>query len=232
MSNDDRETAKFNALSAQWWDPQGPLKTLHHLNPLRTQYIAEHLPLKGTRILDVGCGGGLLSVALAERGAEVVAIDTAADLVAVARAKAVERGLAIEFIHGELADLTQTDFDAVVCMELLEHVPEPEVLLGQLCQRLKPNAQLFVSTINRTPMAYLQAVVMAEYVLGLLPRQTHDYHRFIRPSELAAMLRTIDCHVLALSGVGYNPINGHAWLQDDLSVNYILSTRYQPTMVS
>jgi len=225
MNNvDQSEIAKFAALAESWWDRNGECKPLHDLNPLRTAFIAERVVLDGARVLDVGCGGGILSEALAAAGARVTGIDANAALIAVARAHAALSDFAD--LSYECAEIEQwqddaSRFEVIACMELLEHVPDPARLLSACAARLVPGGSLFVSTINRTPKAYVQAVIGAEYVLKLLPRGTHEYLRFIRPSELARWARGARLDAREFRGMKYNPLSGTAALSDDLGVNFL-----------
>ena len=218
------ELAKFDRLAARWWDPQGESRPLHELNPARLRYVAERLPLRGKRILDVGCGGGLLSEALAREGAEVVAIDLAPEVLEVARLHLLESGLQIDYrqISAEaLAEQEAGGFDAITCMEMLEHVPDPGAILAAIARLLKPGGQAFLSTLNRTPQAFAAAIVGAEYLLRLLPRGTHSYSSFIRPNELAAGLREAGLNLRDVSGLHYLPWLGKAWVGPGTGVNYL-----------
>ena len=225
---DPRERDHFAALADSWWDPDGPGRTLHDINPCRLAYIRAGRTLAGQRIADIGCGGGLVSEALAREGGRVTAIDASPELVAVAAAHARTAGLDIDYrtaLAAELASAQPASFDLVTCLELLEHVPDPDALLGDLARLLRPAGELVVSTVNRTPGAYLLAIVAAEYVFGLVPRGTHDYGQFIRPSELGAWLRAADAGLRALSGLAYDPLQRRARLTDDVSVNYLAFAR-------
>ncbi|MGF1525611.1 MAG: bifunctional 2-polyprenyl-6-hydroxyphenol methylase/3-demethylubiquinol 3-O-methyltransferase UbiG [Candidatus Competibacterales bacterium] len=213
---DPREVAKFDALAARWWDPSGEMKALHAINPLRLAYIEERLGgLEGRRVVDVGCGGGLLAEALAAKGARVTGIDPATLALEVARHHAASQGLAVDYrpvAAAELALAEANTFDAVVCMEVLEHVPDPQGLVGACGQLLRPGGFGFFSTLNRTPKAFWLAIVAGEYLLGLLPRGTHQYRRFIKPSELAHWLKAADINLKALTGLHYNPLTKTYWL--------------------
>jgi 2-polyprenyl-6-hydroxyphenyl methylase/3-demethylubiquinone-9 3-methyltransferase len=225
---DNAELAKFSAVSADWWDPEGPFKTLHHINPLRLNFIADRASLAGAHILDVGCGGGLFSEAIARRGAEVTGIDANEDCIAAAQAHARQQGLSIDYVVTSIeafATDNPTRFDIITCMELLEHVPDFGSVLTACASLLKPSGHLFLSTLNRTPKSYLFAVVTAEYVLGLLPKGTHDYQKFIRPSELATILRRLDMDLVELAGMHYQPLTHSARLTRDMSVNYLVHAR-------
>jgi 2-polyprenyl-6-hydroxyphenyl methylase/3-demethylubiquinone-9 3-methyltransferase len=228
LNVDPGEIAKFDELAHRWWDPSGEFQALHDLNPVRLAYVAERTPLLGRRVLDVGCGGGILAEGLAQRGARVVAIDLADGPLEAARLHAIESGVEVDYRLASaeaLAEAEPAGFDAVTCMELLEHVPDPRSTLRACARLVKPGGQVFLSTINRSPAAYLLAVIGAEYVLGLLPRGTHDYARFIRPAELARWLRGVGLEPLAFEGMRYNPFTHHASLSADLDVNYLAHAR-------
>ena len=230
---DAAEIAKFSALAQRWWDPQGPQAPLHVLNPARLGYVSARCPLRGSRVLDVGCGGGLLSEAMALEGARVMGLDLSADLIDIARLHRLEtlqlgghldldyRVQAVE----ALADAEPASFDAITCMEMLEHVPEPGLVLEACARLLKPGGRLFVSTLNRTPAAFALAIVGAEYLAGLLPKGTHDYRRFIRPSELSRVLRSVGLIVEDVSGLHYDPLRRRAWVAAGTAVNYLLAAR-------
>lgn len=225
---DPRETAKFDGHADQWWDVTGPLCTLHEINPLRLEFIGRHCPLQGRRVVDVGCGGGILSEAMARAGAQVTGIDLAPQALASARAHAASQGLDIDYreIAAEaLADSQPGAFDAVVCMELIEHVPDPVALVHTCAALAAPGAPVLLSTVNRNPKSWLQVVIAAEYLLRLLPRGTHDYARFVRPAELAAWCRGAGLSVEAIGGMAYNPLTGVHRLTHDPSVNYLLAAR-------
>lgn len=225
---DPAETAKFDAHAAQWWDAAGPLRTLHEINPVRLAWLAQHVRLAGARVVDVGCGGGVLSEGLARAGAVVTGIDLAADALAAARQHAAEQGLAIDYRPVSVTDLAAEAagaFDVVTCLELIEHVPDPAELVRACAELARPNGWVFFSTLNRTPTAYAQAVLAGEYLLRLLPRGTHDYARFLRPSELAALCRSSGLQVVDLRGLGYNPLTRRARLRAQVDVNYLLAAR-------
>ena len=221
-------TTDFNALSDHWWDPEGPLKTLHHINPTRLTFIKKYQTLHGTRLLDVGCGAGLLSETLAKAGAKVTAIDIGSNLIEVAQQHALTGSLSIDYQCTNLEKLLENfstgslqPFETIVCMELLEHVPKPSKFLKQLVQLLQPNGTLFVSTLNRTPRSYLFAIVFAEYLFKLLPIGTHHYQDFIQPFELNNWLYSENYYCEAMAGITYQPLFKSAQLTPDLGVNYI-----------
>ena len=225
MNIDDAEIGKFEALAHRWWDPEGDFKALHDINPLRLDYIARRARLDGASVLDVGCGGGILSEAMAATGARVTGIDMAGKPLAVARMHALETGSQLEYLAStpeELAQERPAAFGAVTCMEMLEHVPDYASSIAACAELAEPGGQLFFSTISRTPKAYLLAVLGAEYVLNILPRGTHDYARLIRPSELARAVRRAGLNVEDISGMAYNPFSRKASLSRDTQVNYLL----------
>ena len=218
------ELDKFASLANRWWDPGGPQKPLHALNPARLGYVAARVPLRGAAVLDVGCGGGLLSEALAKEGAEVTAIDLAPELVKVARLHGLESGVKVDYRVQSVEDLAAerpAAFDAVTCMEMLEHVPDPASILRACATLLKPGGRLFVSTLNRTPAAFALAIVGAEYVARLLPTGTHKYSEFIKPSELAAWLRAAGLALEDVSGLMYEPWRNSARIVSRTDVNYL-----------
>ena len=222
------ELDRFGALAARWWDPDGPQKPLHALNPVRLQYVADRVPLAQSNVLDVGCGAGLLSEAMALAGAQVTALDLAPELVKVARLHAMESGATVDYRVQpveEVAAAAPGEFDAVACMEMIEHVPDPLAVIRACAQALKPGGRLFVSTINRTPAAFALAIVGAEYVARLLPKGTHQYRDFVRPSELAAWLRAAGLELEDVSGLMYMPLLNSARLGRRTDVNYIISAR-------
>ncbi len=228
---DPREIEKFSALSSRWWDPNGPQQPLHVLNPARLDYVHKRCPLPGKRVLDVGCGGGLLSEAMARAGANVSAIDLSEALINVAKLHLLEAKQTLPSLHVDyrvqsvesLADEQPASFDAITCMEMLEHVPEPASIINACAHLLKPGGQLFVSTINRTPAAFALAIVGAEYIARLLPKGTHDYQQFIRPSELSAWLRGAELSLQEVCGLHYDPLRQRASLGSNVSVNYLLT---------
>ena len=226
MANvDPAEVEKFSNLAHRWWDPAGEFKPLHDINPLRLDWIAQHATLKGARALDVGCGGGILTEAMARRGARVTGIDLSEKALRVAQLHLHESKLDIRYEKSAVEDIAGAhsgQFDLVTCMELLEHVPEPAAMVAACAKLVRPGGQVFFSTINRNPKSYLFAVVGAEYVLGLLPKGTHDYQRFIKPSELSRWSRDAGLRVDELVGMTYNPLTRVYRLGADCDVNYLL----------
>lgn len=223
--NVDRlEIKKFETLAARWWDPAGEFKPLHDINPLRMNYISQHVNLAEKKVLDIGCGGGILAEAMARHGAEVTAIDLAEASLKVARLHLLESNLKIDYqnISAEnLADSNLNNFDVICCMEMLEHVPTPSSIVAACQQLLKPNGLVFFSTINRNLKAYTFAILGGEYLLSLIPKGTHDYQKFIKPSELASWSRAINLQLVDQAGLGYNPINKKYFLEKSVDVNYI-----------
>jgi len=226
---DAAEIARFDAIAATWWNPQGEMAPLHVINPVRTRYIEQIAgPLRGKAAVDIGCGGGLLSEALAARGAVVTGIDLAEDLLGAARAHLKTSKLAVDYqciAAEEFAAQQPGAFDLVTCLEMLEHVPDPAAVVAACAQLARPGAPIVFSTINRNAKAYALAVVAAEYVLGLLPRGTHDYAKFIRPSELDRWARAAGLDVVEVRGLVYNPLLKSASLSDDCDVNYLMLCR-------
>jgi 2-polyprenyl-6-hydroxyphenyl methylase/3-demethylubiquinone-9 3-methyltransferase len=225
---DAREIERFGALAARWWDPNGEMRPLHDMNPARLDYVDARAQLAGKRVLDVGCGGGLLSEAMARRGAEVVGIDLSTSALDVARSHAQQSGVAVEYREAAAESVAATDarrFDVVTCLELLEHVPDPAALVGACARLVRPGGHVFFSTINRNPKAWLLAVVAAEYVLGMLPRGTHDYARFLRPSEVDAWARANGLELATLSGMHYDPLARRWSIGGNVDVNYLAHYR-------
>jgi 2-polyprenyl-6-hydroxyphenyl methylase / 3-demethylubiquinone-9 3-methyltransferase len=229
INADPAELAHFDELSSRWWDLDGPLRTLHDINPPRVAYIAQRSGGLGAKqTVDVGCGGGILSEALAHEGAIVTGIDLSAEALSAARLHLYESAHSVTYEHVSAEAFSVTHaarFDVVTCLELLEHVPDPASTLHACAALAAPGADLFFSTLSRNPKAYVSAVLGAEYVLGLLPRGTHDYARFIRPSELAAHGRAAGLSLQHLSGLGYNPVTRRAHLKRDVKVNYLAHFR-------
>ncbi|TLZ48467.1 MAG: bifunctional 2-polyprenyl-6-hydroxyphenol methylase/3-demethylubiquinol 3-O-methyltransferase UbiG [Gammaproteobacteria bacterium] len=224
MNADSAELAKFEASASAFWDPHGEFRPLHLLNPVRAQFIAERTTLAGRRVLDVGCGGGLLAEALSRAGARVTAIDLAPGMIEVARLHAAESALAVDYrvaAAEEVAAAEPAAFDVVTCMEMLEHVPRPAAMTATLARALRPGGALFVSTINRNLRSFLLAIVGAEYLLGLIPRGTHEYERLILPSELARWARAAGLTLQSLAGIELNPFTGGVALGRDVAVNYL-----------
>jgi 2-polyprenyl-6-hydroxyphenyl methylase/3-demethylubiquinone-9 3-methyltransferase len=223
---DPAELQKFDALASRWWDPEGEFKPLHQLNPLRLAYVAERAPLSGNVALDVGCGGGLLTEALAQAGAQVTGIDMAPGPLAVARLHQLQSGLeSIEYIetHAEaLATEQPESFAVVTCMEVVEHVPDPESLLQACATLTAPGGDVFFSTLNRTPKAFLMAIVGAEYVLNMLPRGTHSYGKFIKPSELRRWGVAAGLEFNGAEGIAYDPLTSSFTRSTDVDVNYLM----------
>jgi 2-polyprenyl-6-hydroxyphenyl methylase/3-demethylubiquinone-9 3-methyltransferase len=221
---DAAELAKFDAVASTFWDPHGEFRPLHLLNPVRARFIGERAALGGQRVLDVGCGGGLLAEALAQAGASVTAIDLAPGMIEVARLHAAEGALSIDYrltSAAELAEAHPKSFDVVSCMEMLEHVPQPAAMLETLARLMKPDGALFVSTLNRSLKSFLLAIVGAEYLLKLIPRGTHEYERLIRPAELARWARAAGLELRTLAGIELNPFTGRVALTRDVAVNYL-----------
>jgi 2-polyprenyl-6-hydroxyphenyl methylase/3-demethylubiquinone-9 3-methyltransferase len=226
---DPAELAKFSALAHRWWDTESEFRPLHQINPLRLAWIDDIVPLAGKRVLDIGCGGGILADAMARKGAEVLGIDLAGKALKVAQLHALEAqtpGVSYREVSAEtLADEQPETFDVVTCMEMLEHVPDPSSVVRACAALVKPGGYVFFSTINRNAKAFVFAIVGAEYILNLLPRGTHEFAKFIKPSELAAYARAAGLDLEHTRGMEYNPLTRHYWLSANTSVNYMLATR-------
>ena len=219
------ELDKFDELAQRWWDPNGPQKALHALNPARLGYVAQRVQLRDATVLDVGCGGGLLSEALAQSGAKVTALDLAPNLLKVARLHGLESGVKVDYREmpvETLAGEAPASFDAITCMEMLEHVPEPASIIEACASLLKPGGRLFLSTLNRTPTAFALAIVGAEYIARMLPKGTHQYRDFIKPSELARWLRDAGLELEDVSGLAYEPWRNSARIVPRTDVNYLM----------
>lgn len=226
---DPAELAKFSELAHRWWDPESEFRPLHQINPLRLDWIDALVGLSGKRVLDVGCGGGILSDSMARRGADVTGIDLASKALKVAQLHALEAATSnihyVETSVEALAAEQPASFDVVTCMEMIEHVPDPASVVRACSTLVKPGGWVFFSTINRNPKAFLFAIVGAEYVLRLLPRGTHEYAKFVRPAELAAHCRASGLALDHMRGMEYNPLTQRYWLSGDTSVNYLVATR-------
>ncbi len=229
---DDAEVAKFEALASRWWDKESEFKPLHEINPLRLNYIDEIAGLAGKTVLDVGCGGGILSESMAKRGATVTGIDMGGKPIKIAKLHALEAGIKINYQKISAEDLatqieqnSEQKFDVITCLEMLEHVPDPASIINACTRMLKPGGHLFLSTINRNPKAYLMAIIGAEYIMNMLPRGTHEYAKFIRPAELSRWVRAAGLEVKGSTGMTYNPLTKRYKLTErDLDVNYLMHT--------
>lgn len=229
VNADPAELAKFSDLAHRWWDPESEFRPLHQINPLRLNWIDSLASLRGKLVLDVGCGGGILSDSMARKGAQVTGIDLSTKALRVAQLHALEAGTANvqyrEVSAEALAAEAPASFDVVTCMEMLEHVPDPASVVRACSQLVKPGGWVFFSTINRNPKSFLFAIVGAEYVLRMLPKGTHEYAKMIRPSELASYCREAGLELTQTRGMAYNPLTRRYWLSGDTSVNYLLATR-------
>jgi 2-polyprenyl-6-hydroxyphenyl methylase/3-demethylubiquinone-9 3-methyltransferase len=225
LSVDETELNKFSKLAKDWWDKNGPLKTLHDINQIRADYVEKFQIVSGLKLLDLGCGGGILSEEMALRGAIVKGIDPETAVINVAKEHAKVNNLAINYECCAVEKLADGNFSVVTCLEMLEHVSNPELIIANAKRLLTPGGYLFLSTINRTVKSYLQVILAAEYVLNLLPRQTHDFSKFIKPSELCSLLRDYSFELLDISGMSYNPITRKAFLTNSLDVNYLVACR-------
>ncbi len=225
---DPTELAKFGALAARWWDPHSEFKPLHDINPLRLGWIDEQVGLKGKRVIDIGCGGGILAESMAALGADVTGIDLSEKPLKVAQLHLLESGQTVDYrliAAEQMAQEQPSRFDCVTCMEMLEHVPDPTSTVSAAAALTKPGGWVFFSTLNRNPKSFLLAIIGAEYVLNLLPKGTHEYRRFITPAELAAMTRDAGLTVAGFIGMTYNPFSKVYALSDDVSVNYLVACR-------
>ena len=229
LNVDRAEVAKFEALASRWWDRESEFKPLHDINPLRTNYIDRHASLAGKKVLDVGCGGGILSEAMSQRGADVTGIDMGEAPLNIAKLHALESGVSVKYQQipvEQLAEEMPASFDVVTCLEMLEHVPDPASIIQACYKLVKPGGMVFFSTINRNPKAYAMAIIGAEYIMRMLPAGTHDYDKFIKPSELTRWCRAADLSVLDMTGMIYNPLTQEYSLKDqDVDVNYLVATR-------
>lgn len=225
---DDAEVAKFDALASRWWDPEGEFKALHAINPLRLDFIRQRATLEGRQVVDIGCGGGILAESMARLGANVTAIDAASGPLEVARLHLAESGVDVSYQQSTAEALAKQQagtFDVVTCLEMLEHVPSPQAVIGACADLVKPGGDLFFSTINRNPKSFLFAIVGAEYLLRLLPTGTHEYQKFIRPSELAAWARDCGLNLNDSVGMHYNPLSEEYSLGPNVDVNYLMHFR-------
>lgn len=224
---DPAEIQKFEELASRWWDPESEFKPLHAINPLRTEYINLHSPVKGLKVLDVGCGGGLISEALAVFGAEVTGIDMGEAPLSVAKLHLLESGQQVEYLKitaEELAEQRPEHYDIVTCLEMLEHVPDPSLVIEACSRLVKPGGDVYFSTINRNPKSWLMAIVGAEYILNLLPRGTHEYDKLIKPSELSGYARQAGLEMQRIIGLHYNPFSQNYKLAPGVDVNYMIHT--------
>ncbi|MCU6498775.1 bifunctional 2-polyprenyl-6-hydroxyphenol methylase/3-demethylubiquinol 3-O-methyltransferase UbiG [Rugamonas sp. A1-17] len=227
MNADPLELQKFSDLAHRWWDPTSEFRPLHEINPLRLEWINARAPLAGKKVIDIGCGGGILSESMARKGATVTGIDLSEKALKVADLHSLESGVAVRYkliAAEEMAAQEAGQFDVVTCMEMLEHVPDPSAIVRAAATLVKPGGHVFFSTLNRNPKAYLFAILGAEYLLRMLPKGTHDYDKFITPAELAQYVRSAGLDVQGFKGMGYNPLTKIYSLNDDTSVNYLVAT--------
>ena len=226
---DPEEVKKFNDIAEKWWDLEGEFKPLHQINPLRVNFIKERTQLKGKRVLDIGCGGGILSEALSSAGADVIGIDASSQTIGVAKSHANLVNSKVTYIESTVEEFLSNNkdelFDVITCLEMLEHVPSPNQIIENCHSLLKDDGDIFLSTINRNPRSYLFAVIGAEYILNLLPKGTHEYSKFIKPSELTGWIRNSGLNLKETIGLSYNPITDHYWLGKDIQVNYMVHAR-------
>ena len=223
---DQEEVNKFDEIAEKWWDLEGEFKPLHQINPLRVGFINERTILKGAKVLDIGCGGGILSESLSNLGAEVIGLDASEKTIGVARARSNKVGSNITFLQMSLEEYINSEnekkFDVITCLELLEHVPDPSKVVQGCKSLLKKDGKVFFSTINRNPKSYLFAILGAEYILNLLPKGTHEFDKFIKPSELSRWIRNSKLKQEEIIGLSYNPLTNHYWLGKDIQVNYMV----------
>ena len=226
---DHDEVNKFDELATRWWDTEGEFKPLHQINPLRVDFIRERCELNGKKVLDVGCGGGILSEALSSLGAKVTGIDASDNTIGVAMSHSKKVGSNVKFLKNTIEEFKSSHpeekFDVITCLEMLEHVPSPADIVKICSEMLEDGGDIFFSTINRNPRSYLFAILGAEYILNLLPKGTHDYEKFIKPSELAKWIRGSDLSSKETVGLSYNPITGNYWLGKDIQVNYMVHAK-------
>ena len=228
---DRAELAKFEAIASSWWDPESEFRPLHDINPLRLNYIDERASLHGKKVIDIGCGGGILSESMSRRGATVTGIDMGEAPLSVAKLHKLESGVEVEYIHSTaeaMAEKNAGAYDIVTCLEMLEHVPDPASVIKSCYELVKPGGHVFFSTINRSPKSYAFAIIGAEYILKLLPKGTHDYRKLIRPSEMSSWARKAGLNVKDLTGMTYNPFTKHYKLGRNVDVNYLMHT-HKPT---
>lgn len=228
LNRDQAELDKFAAQAEQWWNPQGPLWTLHAINPLRASFIDAHINVAEQSLLDVGCGAGLLSEAMAHRGANVIGLDLSSAVLAAARSHAKEQDLKVTYLEQSIESFAAQhpeSQDVVTCMEMLEHVPDPASIIASIANVLKPGGFAFLSTLNRQPSAFVQAILGAEYILNIVPRGTHSYEQFIQPAELAKWCRNHELSTVDIRGLGYNPFTKRFSLTRKTNVNYLLAVR-------
>ena len=225
MNIDQQEVQKFSELAEKWWDKSGDFKPLHIINPLRANYIGSKIDLSNKKVLDVGCGGGILSEALHDEGAVVTGIDAAGPGIKIAKLHAEKNSKSITYIESTAEDLIQNSqdrYDVVACLEVLEHVPDPKLLVKTCIDLLRPGGKLFLSTINKNPRSWITAIVGAEYIFNILPKGTHEFDKFIKPSDLASFIRCGDAQLIESKGMFYNPLTHKANLNNDLGVNYMM----------
>lgn len=227
MNADPTEIQKFSDLAHRWWDPTSEFRPLHEINPLRLEWIHSRASLNGKTVIDIGCGGGILAESMARKGADVTGIDLSEKALRVADLHSLESGVAVKYeliAAEEMAAREAGRYDVVTCMEMLEHVPDPGAIVRACAALVKPGGQVFFSTLNRNPKSYLFAIIGAEYVLGLLPKGTHDYAKFLTPAELSRFIRDAGLDIDALKGMGYNPLTKHYSLNNNTDVNYLVAT--------